>query len=121
MRAQTCSRCVQNVFQTCPKCVRTSVASGTKYMRGMKVYQAYGTGTEFTGSTGGVKGDLKFIFRAHNLARVQNYKPCKVEASHSQKGNFKSAFVCHSGLEWSAVKWSNVLFNNMMSENLNTQ
>ena len=102
------------MFQTCPKRVRTSVASGTKSTRGMKVYQAYGTGTEFTGSTGGVKVDLKFIFRAHNLARVQNNKPCKVEASHSQKGNFKSVFVCHSGLEWSAIKWSNVLFNNVV-------
>ena len=101
------------MFQTCPKRVRTSVASGTKSTRSRKVCQAYGTGTEFTGSTGGVKGDLKFIFRAHNLARVQNYKPCKVEASHSQKGNFKSVFECHSGLEWSAIEWSIVLFNSL--------
>ena len=85
MRAQTCSRRVPNVFQTCLKRVRTSVASGTKSTRGRKVYQVNGTNTEFTGSTGGVKVDLKFIFCAHNLARVQNYKPCKVEASHSQK------------------------------------
>ena len=102
-----------DVAQTCVKHMRTPVACGTKSTRCRKVYQAYGTGTEFTGSTGGVKVDLKFIFRAHNLARVQNYKPCKVEASHSQKGNFKSVFVCHSGLEWSAVKWSSVLFNTL--------
>ena len=104
-----------DVAQTCVKHMRTPVACGTKSMSCRKVYQAYGTGTEFTGSTGGVKVDLKFIFCAHNLARVQNYKPSKVEASHSQKGNFKSVFVCHSGLELSAVKWSNVLFNSFKS------
>ena len=90
--------------------VIASVAAGTKWKeseRGLQHwYRVYRL-------TGGVKDDLKFISCAHHLARVQNYKPCKVEASHSQKGNFKSAFVCHSGLEWSAVKWSSVLFNTL--------
>ena len=50
------------VAQTCVKHMRTPVACGTKSTRCMKVYQAYGTGTEFTDSTGGVKVNLNSFF-----------------------------------------------------------